>query len=241
MFTGHPVHTHESGTTRRNKPGRSQRPRCVFQRNLIQDHKNPWTGLFYSLALTFGTLLSSQGTDASFVLTRETLSGFPPGASLRCFQPYQIRFPFRFRPGFEIRSPLEGVSRRGAAICYCRALRRDHYFSGFPRRRLIGAWGSNRTEFRHAEINPVQGPCSSGSRRAGVKCRPGFLADAVATRRTLHEVQRCSRPPLTSASCRPARPASPPRAGPVPRTPAGAASLRGPPGTLAGTRRGGRR
>ncbi|MFE7036421.1 hypothetical protein ACFU9Y_39615, partial [Streptomyces sp. NPDC057621] len=35
-------------------------------------------------ALIFGTLLSSQGTDASFVLT---LSGFPPGASLRscCF------------------------------------------------------------------------------------------------------------------------------------------------------------
>ncbi|TGA86870.1 hypothetical protein E2651_40935, partial [Streptomyces sp. MZ04] len=33
-----------------------------------------------NLALTFGTLLSSQGTDASFVLT---LSGFPPGASLR--------------------------------------------------------------------------------------------------------------------------------------------------------------
>ncbi|MGW1216863.1 hypothetical protein ACWD5F_45240, partial [Streptomyces sp. NPDC002499] len=32
------------------------------------------------LALTFGTLLSSQGTAASFVLT---LSGFPPGASLR--------------------------------------------------------------------------------------------------------------------------------------------------------------
>ncbi|MFI1487731.1 hypothetical protein, partial [Streptomyces sp. NPDC020747] len=31
------------------------------------------------LALIFGTLLSSQGTDASFVLT---LSGFPPGASL---------------------------------------------------------------------------------------------------------------------------------------------------------------
>ncbi|MFE9312606.1 hypothetical protein ACFYM5_34085, partial [Streptomyces sp. NPDC006706] len=28
------------------------------------------------LALIFGTLLSSQGTDASFVLT---LSGFPPG------------------------------------------------------------------------------------------------------------------------------------------------------------------
>ncbi|RSS21422.1 hypothetical protein EF916_34560, partial [Streptomyces sp. WAC08452] len=37
-------------------------------------------GVSTYLALTFGTLLSSQGTDASFVLT---LSGFPPGASLR--------------------------------------------------------------------------------------------------------------------------------------------------------------
>ncbi|MGE6841499.1 hypothetical protein ACQKH3_38480, partial [Streptomyces niveus] len=33
-------------------------------------------GVSTYLALTFGTLLSSQGTDASFVLT---LSGFPPG------------------------------------------------------------------------------------------------------------------------------------------------------------------
>ncbi|MFE5397810.1 hypothetical protein ACFQ9U_25025, partial [Streptomyces sp. NPDC056568] len=39
------------------------------------------------LALTFGTLLSSQGTDASFVLTRETLSGFPPGF------PFGLAFP----------------------------------------------------------------------------------------------------------------------------------------------------
>ncbi|WP_234426969.1 hypothetical protein, partial [Streptomyces niger] len=44
---------------------------------------------------TFGTLLSSQGTDASFVLTRETLSGFPPGASLRCFTLYQAFPVFR--------------------------------------------------------------------------------------------------------------------------------------------------
>ncbi|MFD0126468.1 hypothetical protein, partial [Streptomyces virginiae] len=34
-----------------------------------------WTG-YQLLALIFGTLLSSQGTDASFVLT---LAGFPPG------------------------------------------------------------------------------------------------------------------------------------------------------------------
>src|SRR5689334_15322492 len=66
-------------------------------------------GVSTNLALIFGTLLSSQGTDASFVLT---LSGFPPGASLRsCVSdstrpfPYPIssalsriplpRFPFR--------------------------------------------------------------------------------------------------------------------------------------------------
>ncbi|MEV6735054.1 hypothetical protein, partial [Streptomyces sp. NPDC051364] len=40
------------------------------------------------LALIFGTLLSSQGTDASFVLT---LSGFPPGfrSSFLRFRLYQ--------------------------------------------------------------------------------------------------------------------------------------------------------
>ncbi|MFF2513039.1 hypothetical protein, partial [Streptomyces sp. NPDC058086] len=43
------------------------------------------------LALIFGTLLSSQGTDASFVLT---LSGFPPGASLRS---YCLALFLRFR------------------------------------------------------------------------------------------------------------------------------------------------
>ncbi|MEU3485406.1 hypothetical protein, partial [Streptomyces massasporeus] len=42
------------------------------------------------LALTFGTLLSSQGTVASFVLT---LSGFPPGfPSVLRFRLYQILF-----------------------------------------------------------------------------------------------------------------------------------------------------
>ncbi|MFE7186608.1 hypothetical protein, partial [Streptomyces erythrochromogenes] len=79
-----------------------------------------WTG-YQLLALIFGTLLSSQGTDASFVLT---LSGFPPGfrsAVLR-FRLYQTlscptssvlsrfslsRFPFRrFQPYQTISLPL---------------------------------------------------------------------------------------------------------------------------------------
>src|SRR5687768_902143 len=57
-------------------------------------------GVSTYLALIFGTLLSSQGTDASFVLTRETLSGFPPGASLRScvsdsIRPFPVPIPCR--------------------------------------------------------------------------------------------------------------------------------------------------
>ncbi|MEU7363982.1 MULTISPECIES: hypothetical protein, partial [Streptomyces] len=50
-----------------------------FQRNLVPIVMTG-DGVSTYLALIFGTLLSSQGTVASFVLT---LSGFPPGASLR--------------------------------------------------------------------------------------------------------------------------------------------------------------
>ncbi|QDL71569.1 hypothetical protein DNK48_21655 [Streptomyces malaysiensis subsp. malaysiensis] len=88
-------------------------------------------GVSTYLALTFGTLLSSQGTDASF----ETVSPASPGASLRCFQPYQIRFPVRFRSEFRIRPPAgAGVSR---------AFRRVHHFSGFPRMLIIEFPGPN--------------------------------------------------------------------------------------------------
>ncbi|MFK4225749.1 hypothetical protein, partial [Streptomyces sp. NPDC019890] len=45
-------------------------------------------GVSTYLALTFGTLLSSQGTDASFVLTHRTLSG----AFLRAL-PFGLAFP----------------------------------------------------------------------------------------------------------------------------------------------------
>ncbi|OYP16116.1 hypothetical protein CFC35_17695 [Streptomyces sp. FBKL.4005] len=69
-----------------------------FQRNL--DHRIvPTDGVSTYLALTFGTLLSSQGTVASFVLT---LSGFPPGASLRCFRLYQIFSRSDFLGAFQV-------------------------------------------------------------------------------------------------------------------------------------------
>ncbi|MFJ9943869.1 hypothetical protein, partial [Streptomyces erythrochromogenes] len=51
-----------------------------------------WTG-YQLLALIFGTLLSSQGTDASFVLTLSDIRwGFPPGfrSTVLRFQLYQI-------------------------------------------------------------------------------------------------------------------------------------------------------
>ncbi|MGX1911009.1 hypothetical protein ACWIID_19425, partial [Streptomyces phaeochromogenes] len=52
------------------------------------------------LALIFGTLLSSQGTDASFVLT---LSGFPPGfPSVLRFRLYQTVFRSDFLGAFQV-------------------------------------------------------------------------------------------------------------------------------------------
>ncbi|MEU9719492.1 hypothetical protein, partial [Streptomyces sp. NPDC047976] len=72
-----------------------------------------WTG-YQLLALIFGTLLSSQGTDASFVLTlSNTYWGFPPGfrscdsdsirVFLACFPgPSLSRFPFPAVPTLSV-------------------------------------------------------------------------------------------------------------------------------------------
>src|SRR5881409_1874006 len=108
MFTRNRVHTSRERNNHRNKAVVHSVLAVFFQRNLAT-RKLPGVGVSTYLALIFGTLLSSQGTDASFVLT---LSGFPPGASLRfCVSdstrpfPYPIssalsrfplpRFPFR--------------------------------------------------------------------------------------------------------------------------------------------------
>ncbi|ASQ95071.1 hypothetical protein CGL27_20170 [Streptomyces sp. 11-1-2] len=63
-------------------------------------------GVSTYLALTFGTLLSSQGTDASF----ETVSPVSPGASLRCFQPYQILFR-------SVSGPISDSGGRWRGLC----------------------------------------------------------------------------------------------------------------------------
>src|ERR1700759_1862139 len=102
MCTGYPVIHHESGTARRNKPGRSQRPRCVFSSKEPRPNHQMTVGDGVStyLALIFGTLLSSQGTDASFVLT---LSGFPPGfPSVLRFRLYQTVSGADFLGAFQV-------------------------------------------------------------------------------------------------------------------------------------------
>ncbi|WP_208765316.1 hypothetical protein, partial [Streptomyces albidochromogenes] len=76
------------------------------------------------LALTFGTLLSSQGTDASFVLT---LSGFPPGFRSAFRVPDSIRL-------FRVRFPAGGI-----LLLSFRLLGRSDIqnSSGFPGRLII--------------------------------------------------------------------------------------------------------
>ncbi|MFD9011191.1 hypothetical protein, partial [Streptomyces sp. NPDC059552] len=62
-------------------------------------HPPKWTG-YQLLALIFGTLLSSQGTDASFVLT---LAGFPPGfRSVLAFPTLSDSFVSDFLGAFQV-------------------------------------------------------------------------------------------------------------------------------------------
>ncbi|MEU2851330.1 hypothetical protein, partial [Streptomyces syringium] len=101
------------------------------------------------LALTFGTLLSSQGTDASFVLT---LSGFPPGASLRyfVFRLYQILF--RAVPGSNF---VSDPHRRGFAFLL--SLSGDSDFIRFVPAELIGLSASNK-ESKMLGVNSIHSP-----------------------------------------------------------------------------------
>ncbi|MEU9718181.1 hypothetical protein, partial [Streptomyces sp. NPDC047976] len=98
-----------------------------------------WTG-YQLLALIFGTLLSSQGTDASFVLT---LSGFPPG--------FRSSF-LRFRLYQTLSCPISSVLSGPALSRF--SLRRGHYVNAFPCRLIIEPIGR---EFGHAEYDPARG------------------------------------------------------------------------------------
>ena len=89
---------HESGTSGGIVPTFTASSLCVSKEP--RPSLMAGDGVSTYLALTFGTLLSSQGTDASFVLT---LSGFPPGASLRSCVSDSIRsFRSDFLGAFQV-------------------------------------------------------------------------------------------------------------------------------------------
>jgi hypothetical protein len=92
--------------------------------------------------------LSSQGTDASFVLT---LSGFPPGfPSVLRFRLYQtVSGPDSLSVGI--------VKRFGAFACRPFDI---HYVSRFPRQLIIEF---RKFEFKHAGM--LNAPLLRGSRR----------------------------------------------------------------------------
>jgi hypothetical protein len=109
MFSRNRDDTHESGARRGIIPSHTASSLCFLQRNLAPA-VSAGDGVSTYLALTFGTLLSSQGTVASFVLT---LSGFPPGfpsvLRFRLYQIFPIRFP-RCLSGFSLpRFPFPAV------------------------------------------------------------------------------------------------------------------------------------
>ncbi|TLS41616.1 hypothetical protein FE633_35545, partial [Streptomyces montanus] len=124
-------------------------------------------GVSTYLALIFGTLLSSQGTDASFVLT---LTGFPRGASLRScvsdsIRLFRVRFPRRrggLLSGFSafrrcrLYQILSGLTFSQLALS-SRPLGRSDVpnFSGCSRQFPIGLSSPSGIEFGHAEIGPI--------------------------------------------------------------------------------------
>ncbi|PWI05357.1 hypothetical protein DIZ27_39615 [Streptomyces sp. NWU339] len=95
--------------------------------------------------MTFGTLLSSQGTDASFVLTP---AGFPPGASLRSCVSDSIRL---------FRADSRSAGRTVGFRAFARRPFDIHYVSRFPRSIHNRASGCEIQACEHDEFDPDEG------------------------------------------------------------------------------------
>ncbi|MET7715023.1 hypothetical protein, partial [Streptomyces sp. NPDC005407] len=79
-----------------------------------RNHDHPkMDGVSTYLALTFGTLLSSQGTDASFVLTRRTFSE----AFLRAL-PFGLAFP-TLPDSFSVPFPVRNSNPAAVGEAFC--------------------------------------------------------------------------------------------------------------------------
>jgi hypothetical protein len=152
---------------------------AVFSSKEPRPNRKPaGDGVSTYLALTFGTLLSSQGTDASFVLTRETLSWLSSGRfpSVLRFRLYQIVFLIRFPVGRVAFRPL-GLPAVltlsepfGVRLPVNRACLRDRWAvptsqtladsPGEPQIEVPDPSRAQRKfEFGHAEFDPVGRSC----------------------------------------------------------------------------------
>src|ERR1044072_3757734 len=99
MFTRNRVHTSRERSDHRNKAV-AHSVLAVFSSKEPRPDRSAGDGVSTYLALIVGTLLSSQGTDASFVLT---LSGFPPGfPSVLRFRLYQTVSGSDFLGAFQV-------------------------------------------------------------------------------------------------------------------------------------------
>ncbi|WP_181810611.1 hypothetical protein [Streptomyces ipomoeae] len=83
----------------------------------------PADGVSTYLALIFGTLLSSQGTDASFVLTRAVSLGLSSGRFPSVFPTLPDPFSVPFPVGIHFRWPLEGLCLFGCLAAPFRRVR----------------------------------------------------------------------------------------------------------------------
>ena len=100
MFTRNRVHTSRERNHHRNKAAVLSVLAVYFFKGTSPRTMTAGNGVSTYLALIFGTLLSSQGTDASFVLT---LSGFPPGfPSVLRFRLYQTVSGSDFLGAFQV-------------------------------------------------------------------------------------------------------------------------------------------
>src|SRR3954465_5611250 len=150
MFTGQSGRTPRERCEGRNDPLAHSVLAVFFQRNLVPT-MTAGDGVSTYLALIFGTLLSSQGTVASFVLP---LSGFPPGFP-SVFPTLSDSFvsdcrsaPPRVSGILALRLGFWTFARRPFDI---------HYVSRFPRQLIIESPRVRIRACRHAENVPAEG------------------------------------------------------------------------------------
>jgi hypothetical protein len=157
-----------------------------FFKGTSTHHMNAVDGVSTYLALIFGTLLSSQGTDASFVLTRETLSRLSSGRfpSVLRFRLYQTVSRSDFLGAFQVSAfafPFPAAPTLSEVLS--RNFRLDrvvrtHSCAGFPFRRSRKRTGAGRLDANRGapllvdvyEVVRPQ-PRPAGSSAGGGRCQ----------------------------------------------------------------------